>query len=110
MKAKVQGSDPLLTQACIVPRWTTTSPVFRCTSCRRRARDRIRPTAGSRIDRLVRLHEFGRAGTNSVIRTTLPGPSDIIVAHDEAFFCAAAAASELSTGIVSVDQISQRAM
>jgi hypothetical protein len=26
MKAKTHGADPVLTQACIVPRWTTTSP------------------------------------------------------------------------------------
>jgi len=30
MKANTQGAGPLLTQACIVPRWTTTSPGFRC--------------------------------------------------------------------------------
>jgi 1,4-alpha-glucan branching enzyme len=31
MKAVTAGTEPLLTQVCMVPRWTTMSPTFRCT-------------------------------------------------------------------------------
>ena len=49
MKAKTHGSEPVLTQACIVPRCTHDVARFhRARSCRRRVRGRIRPTAGSR--------------------------------------------------------------
>ena len=84
-KAKTAGAEPVSTQACIVPRCTTTSPCLRCATVRHRpVRGRIRPRQDRVVHGLGAVHELGCA------RRELGDPddgalarADVIVALDE---------------------------
>src|SRR6516165_9101273 len=81
MKANTQGAGPLLTQACIVPRWTTTSPGLLTAVELEVALARQQQGV---VDRLGPVHEFWRAGCEfgDADDRALPG-ADIVVAGDE---------------------------
>ena len=86
MNANTEGAGPLLTQACMVPRWTTTSPG---PQVRHLAAVELEVALARQqqgvIDGLGTVHEFGCAGGEfgDPDHRPLPCP-DIVVAGDEA--------------------------